>query len=121
MPKYAGLLLFFSLASLGLPGLSGFVAEFLALVGAFGPWRWQTSVSVLGIVVAAAYMLKVVRQVLLGPVNERWRSMPDMKAVEVVSTAPLLILVLALGVMPLALLKVQEPAVQQLIHYVLGR
>jgi NADH:ubiquinone oxidoreductase subunit 5 (subunit L)/multisubunit Na+/H+ antiporter MnhA subunit len=91
MPVYAAFLIFFSLASLGLPGLSGFVAEFLTLVGAFGVWPWQTAVSVLGIVLAAVYMLKVVRAVLLGPLNETWKSLPDMSPREILSLAPLLV------------------------------
>ncbi len=121
VPRYAGFLVFFSLASLGLPGLSGFVAEFLSLLGAFGVWRWQTVVSVLGIVIAAAYMLKVIRQVLLGPLNERWRSIPDMTWWEWMTLAPLLVAVLALGVYPLLLLRLQEPSLQQLIAHVTGR
>ena len=113
--------MFFSLASLGLPGLSGFVAEFLALIGAYGPWRWQTTVSVLGVVVAAAYMLKVVRQVLLGPLNAKWKSLPDMNWREVASLTPILLIVLALGVYPLLLLRLQDTALQQVIAHVLGQ
>ena len=121
VPLYAGFLTFFSLASLGLPGLSGFVAEFLALVGAFGVWRWQTIASVLGIVVAAAYMLKVIRAILLGPLNERWRALTDMSPRELLSLAPLLALILALGVYPLALLRIQEGAIHQLLAHIAGR
>ena len=120
-PIYAALLLFFSLGSLGLPGLSGFVAEFLAFVGAFGLWRWQTAVSVIGVVVAAAYMLKVIRQILLGPLNPKWASLPDMTPREVFSIAPLLLAVLALGVYPRLLLTIQDPALQQAVAQVLGQ
>ena len=119
VPVYAGLLIFFSLASLGLPGLSGFVAEFLALIGAFGVWPWQTAVAVLGIILAAAYMLTVVQRVLLGPLNEKWRALSDVTPRELFSLVPLLLLVLALGVYPMALLKVQEGALQQLLSHVL--
>ena len=118
MPVYAGLLIFFSLASLGLPGLSGFVSEFLSLVGTFGVWRWQTAVSVIGVVMAAAYMLKVIQQVLLGPLNDQWRRLSDVNARELMSLAPLLLIVLALGVYPLWMLHVQEPALRQLIAHV---
>ena len=121
VPVYAGLLMFFSLASLGLPGLSGFVAEFLSLLGAFGVWRWQTILSVLGIVVAAAYMLKVIGQVLLGPLNERWQGLTDMTPRELVSVAPLVLLVVLTGVYPLWLLRLQEGALQQLLTHVTGR
>ncbi|MBI3322859.1 MAG: NADH-quinone oxidoreductase subunit M, partial [Candidatus Omnitrophica bacterium] len=118
LPVYAGILTFFSLASLGLPGLSGFVSEFLSLVGAFGVWRWQTVVSVLGIVVAAAYMLTVLQRVLLGPLNERWRGLSDMNARELVTLVPLLLIILVLGVYPLLMLQLQDPALQALIHHV---
>src|SRR3989338_9021529 len=90
VPVYACFLIFFSLASLGLPGLSGFVAEFLALFGAFGVWRWQTILSTQGIVLAAAYMLKVIRQVLLGPLNERWKAITDMTWWERCTLLPLM-------------------------------
>ena len=121
VPVYAAMLIFFSLASLGLPGLAGFVSEFLSLVGAFGPWGVYTTVSVLGIVAAAAYMLKVIQQVLLGPLNEKRRGMPDMTSWELMTVAPLLVLVLALGVYPLLMLHLQDPALLRLIAHVLGR
>ena len=121
MPVYAGLLMFFALGSLGLPGLAGFVGEFLSLVGGFSTWRWQTVVSVVGIVVAAAYMLKVLQQVLLGPLKDAWRSLPDINFREVCSLVPLVVLVLAIGVYPLLLMHVQDGALQQLIRHVIGR
>jgi NADH-quinone oxidoreductase subunit M len=121
VPVYAGFLIFFSLASLGLPGLSGFISEFLSLVGTYGVWRWQTIASVLGIVAAAAYMLMVLQRVLLGPLNEKWRLLTDMNAREIVSLVPLLLIVLALGVYPLWLLNIQDPAIQELVRHVLGQ
>ncbi len=121
MPLYAGLLTFFSLASLGLPGLSGFIAEFLSLVGAFGMWRWQTMISVLGIVVAAAYMLNVIRQILLGPLNTKWQSLTDATPKEVWTLAPLLVATLAVGVYPLFILRLQDATLQRLLQHVLSR
>ncbi len=121
LPVYTFLLTFFSLASLGLPGLSGFVSEFLSLIGAFGVWPWQTMVSVLGVVLAAAYMLTVIQRVLLGPLNEKWRALTDVNPRELISLIPLLLLVLALGIYPLALLKVQHATLQQLLSHVLMR
>ena len=120
MPKFSGLLIFFGLASLGLPGLSGFVGEFLSLLGAFGVWRWQTVVSVLGIVVAAAYILTAIQRVLLGPPNERWKNLPDVNPREMASLIPLVVLILALGVYPLLLIDLQDGAVQQFIAHVKG-
>ena len=123
IPVYGGLLIFFSLASLGLPGLSGFVAEFLSLVGAFQVERLQllTAISVIGIVVAAAYMLNVIQRVLLGPLNEKWRAMPDMNPRELFSLVPLLLVVLSVGVYPLLVLQIQDGAIQRLVSHVIGR
>jgi len=120
VPVYAGVLTFFSLASLGLPGLSGFVSEFMALVGTFPVWCWQTTVSVLGVVVSAAYMLMVLQKVLLGPLNEKWRTLPDMTARELLTVVPLLLIVLFVGLYPLSVLRLQDVSIQQLIRYVTG-
>ena len=117
VPVYAGFLIFFSLASLGLPGLSGFVAEFLSLAGVFGKYPPATMMATLGIVMAAAYTLKVIRQVLLGPLNEKWKALSDMTLWERLTLAPLLVSVLALGVFPILLLKLQETAVVQFIEH----
>ncbi|MBI3997369.1 MAG: NADH-quinone oxidoreductase subunit M [Candidatus Omnitrophica bacterium] len=123
LPKYAGLLIFFSLGSLGLPGLSGFVAEFLSLVGAFRVPQLQlfTMVSLIGIVLAAAYMLKVIQQVLLGPLNEKWKSLSDINAREILTLVPLLVLVIAVGVYPLFVLQIQDAPLRALIAHVTGR
>lgn len=117
LPKYAGFLAFFSLASLGLPGLSGFVSEFLSLVGTFPVWQWQTMVSVIGIVVAAAYMLMVMQRVLLGQLNPKWAGMPDMTRREMLTLVPLLVIVLLVGVYPLLILQLQDPSIHALIAH----
>ncbi|MBI3323675.1 MAG: NADH-quinone oxidoreductase subunit M [Candidatus Omnitrophica bacterium] len=118
MPVYSGFLIFFSLASLGLPGLSGFVSEFMSLVGTFPTHRFATTVSVLGIIVAAAYMLMVIQRVLLGPLNEKWRQLPDMTARERVTLIPLLLIILAVGLYPLLMLQVQGAGIQALLEQV---
>ena len=76
---------------------------------------------VLGVVVAAAYMLKVIRQVLLGPLHERWSALPDANVREVCSLIPLLALTVAVGVYPLLILHLQDSSIQQLIAHVAGR
>ncbi|PIQ83935.1 MAG: oxidoreductase [Candidatus Omnitrophica bacterium CG11_big_fil_rev_8_21_14_0_20_63_9] len=121
LPKYAALLIFFSLGSLGLPGLSGFVAEFLSLLGAFRIEHLQvlTMISVIGIVIAAAYMLKVIQQILLGPLNQKWQALSDMNARELISLVPLLLLVLLVGLYPRCLLDLQSPTIQQLLAHIL--
>ena len=118
VPIYSACLIFFSLASLGLPGLSGFVSEFLSLVGGFGVWRWQTVVSVLGIVASAAYMLMVMQRVLLGPLNERWARLADITPRELATVVPLLLIVLVVGLYPLSILNLQDPAIRTLLHQI---
>lgn len=120
LPVYAGILTFFSLASLGLPGLSGFVSEFLSLVGTFGVWQWQTIVSVLGIIVTAAFMLTVLQRVLLGPLNERWKSLADMNGLELMTLVPLLVIILVIGLYPLSMLHLQDTSIRMLIQHVSG-
>ncbi len=117
LPVYAGVLTFFSLAALGLPGLSGFVSEFLSFVGTFGVWRWQTGISVLGIVVTAGYMLMVLQRVLLGPLNEQWKALPDITHRELTTLVPLLVIILAVGIWPLAVLHLQDPSIQALVRH----
>ncbi|MBI4355091.1 MAG: NADH-quinone oxidoreductase subunit M, partial [Candidatus Omnitrophica bacterium] len=115
-PVYAGMLTFFALGSLGLPGLSGFVAELLALLGAFPVHRVVTIISATGIVVAAAYMLTVLQHVLLGPLKEQWRALPDMTRRELATVVPLLILVLLIGLFPSTVLDLQQSAVVHLVQ-----
>ena len=105
VPVYAGILTITTFASLGLPGLAGFVSEFLVFRGAFALIRPYAIISALGIVVSAAYLLwKVIQQVLLGPLNERWAKLTDMKAWEVITLAPLIFFMLIFGLYPAPIL-----------------
>ncbi len=76
--------------------------------------------AIMGAVAATAYMLKVIRQVLLGPLKDAWRQLSDLSLKEIAVLCPLLIATLAIGVYPLSLLRVQEGALQQLLLHVLG-
>jgi NADH-quinone oxidoreductase subunit M len=87
-------------SSLGLPGLNGFVSEFLIFRGVF-PLNWQSAtVSVLGLLITAAVILTVIQRVFTGPVPERWKTFPDMTTGERFAVAPALILMAVLGLMP---------------------
>ena len=120
LPVYSAMLIFFSLASLGLPGLSGFVSEFLALVGTFPIHRVATIVSLIGIVVTAAYTLTVIQRILLGPLNEKWRALPDMTRRELVTVVPLLLIIVAVGVAPLLVLHLQDTSIHALLQHLHG-
>ena len=115
IPRYAFVLTIMSLGSLGLPGLSGFVSEFMVFFGAWTVLKWQTIISVMGIVITAGYMLYMVQRVLLGPLNEKWKDIPEINARELVTLIPLVLITIAIGVYPLILLKLINPTMTELI------
>jgi NADH-quinone oxidoreductase subunit M len=102
VPKYGALLLLAAFASLGLPGLAGFVAEFLVFRGAYATLTTLTFIAIAGVVITAAYFLwKVVQKVLLGTLNaERWGQLPDLHGYEVITLVPLLFLTVLIGLYP---------------------
>ena len=116
MPVYAGILTVFTLASLGLPGLSGFVSEFMALMGAYPVFKVITIISVLGLIVTAGYFLYMIQRVLLGPLNEKWAGILDMNKRELFTLIPLMIITIVIGVYPLFALKYQLVSIGALIQ-----
>jgi len=99
-PVFCGLMGIALFSSLGLPGLNGFVSEFLIFRGAF-PLSWlSATVSVLGLLITAAVILTVIQRVFTGPLPERWKSFPDMTTGERVMLAPALVLMAVLGLVP---------------------
>ena len=108
------------LASAGLPGLNGFVGEFLILVGSFGSstpgMPILTVVATTGVILAAVYLLWMLSRMFFGPVDkEENRSIPDLSRREIVTLAPLALLMIILGVMPQPFLKRSEPATAHLL------
>lgn len=105
VPVYGALLLVASFASLGLPGLAGFVSEFLVFRGAFASLTVISVIAVTGIVFTAAMFLwKVIQNVLLGPLNERWSAIKDMQPFEIITLVPLVVLMFVIGVYPSVIL-----------------
>jgi NADH-quinone oxidoreductase subunit M len=102
-------------ASLGLPGLAGFVAEFQVFAGAFAIYPLLAGVGLLGIVVTAALFLRMLQRVFLGVLPERWAAWPDLSRVEVAALVPLLGLVVAIGVAPAWVLDVIDAAAGALV------
>jgi NADH-quinone oxidoreductase subunit M len=100
VPVYAGLMMLTCFASLGLPGLAGFWSEFMCFLGAFGAYKWQTTISVIGIIATAAFFLRRMQKVFLGAFNEKWSGMPDMSARELCSILPLAAITIWFGVDP---------------------
>lgn len=110
MPVYAAFLLVVALSSAGLPGLNGFVGEFLILVGAYQVSPWLAAMAVLGIIIAALYILRMLRGVLFGPLNrEENRSLEDLNVVEIVSIVPLIFFIVFIGIYPRPFLRRLEP------------
>jgi NADH-quinone oxidoreductase subunit M len=114
VPRYAGLMFFACLASLGLPGLAGFISEFLCLVGAFPVFKLLTIVSVSGIVITAVYLLWMLERVFLGELNPKYAHLPDVDKREFLALVPLVLVTFIVGVYPKVVLDVLGPAITQL-------
>jgi NADH-quinone oxidoreductase subunit M len=116
-PVFAGLMGIALFSSLGLPGLNGFVGEFLIFRGVF-PLSWlAATVSVLGLLITAAVILTVIQKVFAGPVSERWASFPDLHGGERLGMAPVIGLMFLVGVVPQIVLEHVNPTVQYLLAH----
>jgi NADH-quinone oxidoreductase subunit M len=116
MPVYATALAFFSLASLGLPGLAGFVGEFLILIGVFAAAPAFAVGVAVGIVLGAAYLLWMLQRVIFGALPEKYAGLADLSALELLALAPLVALTVWIGVAPRPFLQVIESAVPALLQ-----
>ncbi|MCB1754520.1 MAG: NADH-quinone oxidoreductase subunit M, partial [Gammaproteobacteria bacterium] len=116
MPVYWGLTTLAFFAALGLPGLAGFVSEAVTLIGAYNAgdprFRVLVLISVIGIVITAAFLLWAIQRVFLGTLNEKYKDYPDINAREIFCQAPLLFLCVALGILPFYLLDWMEGSVE---------
>ncbi|MBL8659988.1 MAG: NADH-quinone oxidoreductase subunit M [Rhodospirillales bacterium] len=119
MPAYALVFMIFMLASVGLPGTGGFIGEFLVMLGAFRVNAWVAAFTATGMILGAAYMLYLYRRVILGQLTkDRLKSILDLKPREILIFAPLLFLVIWMGVYPKPFLDVMQPSVDQLVQRV---
>ena len=115
VPVYGGILIFTSMASLGLPGLNGFISEFLVVRGSWPIFTFYTAIAMLGLLFTGAYILKGIKQVLHGPLNEKWVGhLTEIKLREIFVIAPLMILMLWIGIWPAWILDVINRAVQSI-------
>jgi NADH-quinone oxidoreductase subunit M len=120
MPMYTSVFSLALFAALGLPGLSGFVGEALVFVGAFEVYRVVTMVSALGIVLGAAYVLWMLQRVFLGPLNEKYDSLPDISGRELTSVLPIAVIVVIFGVYPAPLINLIKTSLVHLIGQIPG-
>jgi NADH-quinone oxidoreductase subunit M len=121
MPVYGSLTLIVVLASMGLPGLNGFVGEFTILLGAFGSDAlgsyWFAGLAALGVILAAVYMLFMFQKLFLGEVDkEENRLLKDLNWREIATLAPLLILIFWIGLYPKPFFNIIEPAINKLLE-----
>jgi NADH-quinone oxidoreductase subunit M len=118
LPIYSGIMVFFSMAALGLPGMSGFVSEFMIFVGAFGALnKIMVGIAVLGVVLGAVYMLRMVQNVFLGDFDHsRWGGLTEISLREIITVAPLMLLTLWVGIYPKPLNSLMSATLENLIN-----
>jgi len=117
-PVMAALFTIVMMASIGLPGLSGFVSEYLILIGTFGTHVWWGAIATTGVLASAAYLLWAYQRVFHGRAEGANASITDLNAKERWVLVPVVVLIVALGVFPKPVLDRITPSVQQLIHHV---
>jgi len=91
------------MASLGLPGLSGFISEFLVFIGGFAQYKVLTGIAVIGVVLTAGYFLRMIQKMFLGQFNVRWNDLTEISLREIITVTPLAILTILIGIYPRAL------------------
>ena len=115
-PIYGGIFIFTSMASLGLPGLNGFVSEFLVVRGTWPVYTVLTMIAMIGLLFTGSYILKGIRAVLHGPFNMRWRDTRlEIEVREVIAIAPLMVLMLLTGLVPNWILPIINDSVTRIL------
>jgi len=124
LPRYAAMFGLFTFASIGLPGLSGFIGEFLVIIGAFQFSGWVAAAAMVVVIISAVYMLWMFQRVFFTVPSDWmrrwWPSLKDMSVGEWASLSPLIVLVVALGVYPGPVLDMISPPIERIIDAVNG-
>lgn len=115
-PVFCGLMGIALFSSLGLPGLNGFVGEFLIFKGVFPLAPWAAGWSVLGLLVTAIFLLTILQRVFNGPLNEKWSKLPDLTLAERALVAAPIALMFVLGLWPRLVLDVINPTVLRMVE-----
>jgi NADH-quinone oxidoreductase subunit M len=117
VPVFTGLMGIALFSSLGLPGLNGFVGEFLIFKGSFPLVTWATALSVIGLLITAIFLLGILQRVFYGPLAEKWAHLPDLTLGERLALAPAIGLMFVLGLYPQIILGVvNHTAIQMALH-----
>jgi NADH-quinone oxidoreductase subunit M len=114
-PAFAGVMGAALFANLGLPGLAGFVGEFFIFRGAWATLPLFTALATVGLVITALALLLMFQRLFLGPLNERWTRLPDLRPAELWTMLPILAILLALGLYPAPLLGLANAAATELV------
>jgi NADH-quinone oxidoreductase subunit M len=116
MPRMGAVAMFFVVASLGLPGLGNFVAEFLVLLGLFQADRWLTVIAALGLITGAAYSLLLMQRSFQGE-PDKTRQLADFNSREMLTMAVMMIALIGLGLYPQPVLDIAAPVVEGLLRF----
>lgn len=114
-PVFCGLMGVSLFASLGLPGLSGFIGEFLIFKGVFGIVPWAAVAALPGVLLTAVFILKMIQEIFHGPLNGRWSGMADLTVQERVLVLPATVLMILLGLFPGILLQMVNPTIVRVV------
>ncbi len=115
-PRWAGVFVFAALASLGLPGLSGFPGELLSMLEGFGAWGWWMTAVAVGALLGAVYNLSAARRVVFGEPSAEWSGLADITRTDLAAAGVLSLGIIIFGVMPNLVLHLTDPVVSVLVR-----
>lgn len=115
VPLFAAFFMIFTLASIGLPGMNGFVGEFLILLGGFAAKKWAAALGAIGIIVGAGYMLWLYQRMFFQDVSTKVQGLSDVNGREFITLLPMVVLIFWIGIYPNAFLSLMHPTVENLL------
>jgi NADH-quinone oxidoreductase subunit M len=121
VPRLVAVFLLITLSSIALPGMNGFVGEFLILLGAFQWDPWKAAFAATGVILSAVYMLWMFQRVNYGPVTEKNRNLPDLTTREWALMIPTVALAIVMGIVPGFFMRPMGPSVDRIIERVTGQ
>ena len=119
MPVYTGITALAFFASMGLPGLSGFISEILVLLGTWQKYPVLTILGASGVILTAGYLLWTIQRVYLGPTNEKYLKIPEINGREIFTLVPLGVIVIIVGIYPAVVLDTLRATLDQINQIVL--
>lgn len=116
LPVYTAIMVTFSMASLGLPSMSGFIAEFMIFIGSFPTYPIIVGIAVLGVVLTAGYILRMVQRIFLGEFDTaKWGGLTEINVREILAVAPLMALTFFIGIYPKPLTDLMRATLENLV------